>query len=499
MNISTLLSIVAESLPGRIAVQDEHTRLTYAELDRLSTQLANLFRTVGHETIAMLGTNSVAFPALFFAAAKAGLPFVPLNYRLTDAQLERQGQLLGRSLLVTDPSGIDRLGHLENLTAVLRSVLLEEAKSASSEPLATAEETGVAACWLFTSGTTGEPKTAVLKHENLSSYILSTIDPMSSDEGDAVLASVPPYHIAGLAGILSNVFASRRVVYLESFTPEVWVDAAIRESVTQAMVVPTMLQRILPVLRETGRSLPSLRTLSYGGGRMPVELIHEALNLLPEVGFTNAYGLTETSSSIALLGPEDHRVALASDDPLVRARLGSVGKPLPGVELQIRNDLGEVVPARTRGEIWVRGPQVAGEYRGKGPILVDGWFCTRDEGWLDEDGYLFLLGRVDDVIVRGGENISPGEIEDVIRTHPAVADVAVVAKPDEEWGEVPVAFIVSHAGMPNTTQTEIQELVRAQLRSSRVPAQVLCVDELPYNETGKLLRNPLRERLKETA
>jgi acyl-CoA synthetase (AMP-forming)/AMP-acid ligase II len=497
MNISTLLNIVAETLPDRVAVQDEQARLTYDELERLSTKLAHLFRAAGHEAIAMLGTNSIAFPALFFAAAKAGVPFVPLNYRLTDAQLERQGKLLGRSLLVTDEAGIQRLGHLDNLTTVLRSALFDEASGAWSGPIVDTEETGAAACWLFTSGTTGEPKTAVLKHENLSSYIFGTIDPMSADEHDAVLASVPPYHIAGLAGVLSNIFAARRIVYLESFTPQAWVDAAVRESVTQAMVVPTMLQRILPILRETGQTLPKLRSLSYGGGRMPVDLIEEALTLLPSVGFTNAYGLTETSSSIALLGPEDHRVALASDDPAVKARLGSVGKPLPGIELQIRNEAGEVVPAGTRGEIWVRGPQVAGEYRGKGAMLVDGWFCTRDEGWLDQEGYLFLLGRVDDVIIRGGENISPGEIEDVIRTHPSVADVAVVAKPDEEWGEVPVAFIVPFPGTATVDEAEIQVLVRANLRSSRVPSRVVIVDELPHNETGKLLRNQLRERLKE--
>ena len=224
---------------------------------------------------------------------------------------------------------------------------------------------------------------------------------------------------------------------------------------------------------------------------MPVDLIEEALRLLPEVGFTNAYGLTETSSTIALLGPEDHREALASQDPAVRARLGSVGKPLPNLELQIRGESGAVLGPGERGEIWVKGPQIAGEYRGRGATLVDGWFCTRDEGWLDADGYLFLLGRVDDVIVRGGENISPGEIEDVIRTDQAVADVAVVAGPDPEWGEVPVAFVVPHSGA-DVDEARIKSLVRARLRSSRVPSRVVTVEELPYNETGKLMRNSVR-------
>lgn len=497
MNIATLLSIVAEALADRVAVQDEHARLTYGDLDRLSTQLAHGVRSGHYEALAMLDTNSVAFPALFFAAAKAGVPFVPMNYRLTDEQLLRQGRLLGRALLVTGPEGAARLGELDNLTVVLRHDVLEAAAAASEEALAE-DENAATACWLFTSGTTGEPKTAVLKHENLSSYILGTVEPMGADEDEAVLVSVPPYHIAALAGVLSNVFTGRRMIYLESFSPQEWVETAAGQSVTQAMVVPTMLQRILPILKETGQTLPSLRNLSYGGGRMPVDLIEEALGLLPGVGFTNAYGLTETSSTIALLGPEDHRAAMASQDPVVRARLGSVGKPLPGLQLEIRDGAGAVLGPGERGEIWVKGPQIAGEYRGKGTTLVDGWFCTRDEGWLDEDGYLFLLGRVDDVIVRGGENISPGEIEDAIRTDPSVADVAVVAAPDPEWGEVPVAFIVPRPGNI-VDASRIQSLVKAQLRSSRVPAQVITVEELPYNETGKLLRNSVRAMVAEHA
>jgi acyl-CoA synthetase (AMP-forming)/AMP-acid ligase II len=498
MNIANLLNIVSEGLSERIAVQDENKNLTYSELEEFSNKLAKFFQDEGYDVIAMLGTNSVEYPALFFAAAKAGIPFVPLNYRLTDTQLENQSRLLGNSLLVTDNLGIARLSHIKNLTLLDRTTLFQRIDSFSFEQNTNSESPAEAACWLFTSGTTGEPKTAVLKHENLSAYILSTIDPMSSLETDSVLVSVPPYHIAGLAGILSNIFSGRRIVYLESFTPEDWVATVIKESITQAMVVPTMMQRILALLRTSNLNLPSLRSLSYGGGRMPLELINEAMNLLPEVGFTNAYGLTETSSSIAILTPQEHREAFNSDEPEKRARLGSVGKVLPGVELQIRDEIGEILPSYKTGEIWVRGAQVAGEYRGKGSMLVDGWFCTRDEGWLDSAGYLFLLGRVDDVIVRGGENISPGEIEDVIRTHPSVCDVAVVAMSDEEWGEVPVAFVVTQSEKCDALSTEIQNLVHKNLRSSRVPSQVIIVDALPYNETGKLLRNSLRAKLKAT-
>jgi acyl-CoA synthetase (AMP-forming)/AMP-acid ligase II len=279
--------------------------------------------------------------------------------------------------------------------------------------------------------------------------------------------------------VLSSIYAGRRIVYLSQFTPEAWVDVARREAITHAMVVPTMLGRILDHLEASGEGLPALRHLSYGGGRMPVSVIERALTLLPDTGFVNAYGLTETSSTIAILTPDDHREALASDDPSVRARLGSVGQPLPTLELEIR-----------KGEIWVRGEQVSGEYLGIGTtVRDDGWFPTNDGGRIDEGGYLFVEGRLDDVIVRGAENLSPGEIEDALVEHPAVTEAAVVGAPDDEWGEVPVAFVVTCA---NCTDVELQTWVRDRLRSSRVPAQITFLDELPYSETGKLLRRVLK-------
>ncbi|MCX7865406.1 MAG: fatty acid--CoA ligase family protein, partial [Novosphingobium sp.] len=207
------------------------------------------------------------------------------------------------------------------------------------------------------------------------------------------------------------------------------------------------------------------------------------------------YGLTETSSTIALLGPEDHRAALASDDPKVRARLTSLGQPLPTVEIQIRDENGNVLGPNQPGEIYVRGEQVSGEYRERNALDADGWFPTRDAGYMDEDGYLFLSGRADDVIVRGGENMSPGEIEDVVLTHASIADACAVAIPSVEWGEAVGMALVVREGQPRPSEDEIKELIRARLRSSRVPEKIVFVDELPYNEMGKLLRRQVKEIL----
>ncbi len=225
---------------------------------------------------------------------------------------------------------------------------------------------------------------------------------------------------------------------------------------------------------------------------MPVKVIERALELFPTVNFTNAYGLTETSSTITLLDPEDHRQAIASDDPLTRGRLGSVGKPLPSVELEIRDDTGAAVGPNEPGEIYVRGPQVSGEYLERNAVGDDGWFPTRDAGMLDEHGYLYLSGRADDVIVRGGENISPAEVEDVLLSHDDVADAAVVGIPSDEWGETVAAAVVLK---PNASASihDLQHLVKTTLRSSRVPEAVLLQTELPYNETGKLLRRVVKQ------
>ncbi|HEY0436974.1 MAG TPA: fatty acid--CoA ligase family protein, partial [Phenylobacterium sp.] len=298
---------------------------------------------------------------------------------------------------------------------------------------------------------------------------------------------------AGVSAVLTGVYSGRRTVHLPGFTPEAWVEAAAREKVTHAMMVPTMLGRILDVLEQRGETLPSIRAISYGGGRMPQPVIERAMRLLPHVDFVNAYGLTETSSTIAVLGPDDHRAAMQSPDEAVRRRLGSVGRPLPSLEVEIRGPDGEVLPPGQSGEICVRGEQVSGEYVHKKVIDDDGWFATNDGGWMDEEGYLFVEGRLDDVIVRGGENISPGEIEDVLRQHPQVEDVAVLGLPDNEWGEKVAAVVVAKGAAP--TGEELAGFVRARLRSAKTPEVWAFRDALPYNETGKLLRRHLKSEL----
>ena len=493
MNLAMLLEMAAEGLGDRVGFGPQRGGLTYQRMLKRSQSAAGWLAGQGAERVVLVDVNSEAVPLLVFASAMCHIPFVPLNYRLADDALADLMVRTAPAVAVVADSVASRIGTVKGMKFIGQGDLLAQADAGIPKPDVSAEPDDVAVL-LFTSGTTGHPKAAMLRHRHLVSYIIGTVEFMGAEDDECALISVPPYHIAGISAVLSSVYSGRRMVHLDAFKAESWVQSAREEAVTHAMVVPTMLGRILDVLEAKGERLPALRHLSYGGGRMPVPVVERALTALPHVDFVNAYGLTETSSTIAVLGPDDHRRAMASVEPDARRQLASVGRPLPTIELEIRDASGAVLGPNEAGEVFVRGEQVAGEYLGRPHVLVDGWFPTNDAGYLDAAGYLYVEGRLDDVIVRGGENISPGEIEAVLIDHPAVAEVGVVGVPDTEWGEQVVAAVVLGGGA-HAAEAELQDWVRARLRSSRTPQRVTFVDRLPYTETGKLLRRVLRTDL----
>lgn len=497
MNIAMALEMAAECYPDRIAVTSGGASMTYAQILAAARVAGAAIRESGCRYVGLLDINSLAVPVAIFAAAYAGVPYVPMNYRLTKLELE---ELLGRiapAFLIADQAYVGPLSLPEGIRVVSRDEFLALAQAAAPDDAPAVGEPQDTAIQLFTSGTTGKPKAAILRHENLMSYILGTIEFGSAAEDDAVLISVPPYHIAGISAVLSSTYACRRMVQLPNFDAATWLELCREQQVSNAFVVPTVLSRVIDHLAATGESaeLPALKAIAYGGGKMPLAVIESAMAMFPGTGFTNAYGLTETSSTICILDPEDHRTAAGSDDPAIRKRLSSVGKPISTVEVEVRDEDGKPVAAGQAGEIYVRGGQVAGEYLGTGSTLdAAGWFPTRDRGYLDAYGYLYLDGRADDVIVRGGENISPGEIEDVLLEHPAVLDVAIVAVPDQQWGEAVGAAVVLKEGA-TATADELQDWVKNRLRSSRVPTSIVFKDQLPYNEMGKILRRVVKQEL----
>ncbi len=494
MNLMMLLEMAANGLENRVAVGSLEDGLSYRRLFEQAGEAAARFRADPGDKVVLCDESSPAVPVALFGAAWAGMPYVPLNYRLPDDDLRALAERSAPGIAIGDGAGAARLAGVPGLTAVDRDQFISDRSGGAPlpEPGDWSMDADDIAVLLFTSGTTGAPKSAVLRHKHLVSYILSSVEFMGAGEDEATIVSVPPYHVAGVSAMLSSVYAGRRIVQLPKFDADTWIDTVESEGVTHAMVVPTMLARIVEALdARGGEPLLGVRALSYGGGKMPEPVIRRALDLFPITNFVNAYGLTETSSTIALLGPDDHRVAQYSEDEGERARLRSAGRPLPGVEVSIRDDEFKPVTVGEVGEIYVRGEQVSGEYLEKGSLLDDeGWFPTRDGGFIDEGGYLFVQGRNDDVIIRGGENMSPGEIEDVLLSDVRIKEAAAIGVLDTEWGEKVIAVVVTHTECP---EAELQLLIRSRLRSSRVPAHVVFVDELPYNDTGKLLRRVLRE------
>ncbi len=486
--------------PDRTAVVSGDVRLTTQQLSDLADGGAGLIARSGASHVAYVGLGGAMLPLLMFASARAGVPFTPINYRLSAEGITTLIARLPDPLVVADRRYLDELGGLDGLADTAKQVIVSDdflSQAGDAEPAAEFADPDSVGIVLFTSGTTSQPKAVELTHNNLTSYVTGTVDFGSAEPTDAALICVPPYHIAGVSAALSNLYAGRKMVYLPVFDPEEWVGLVEAEHVTSATVVPTMLDRIVTVLQQGNQHrLSSLRNLAYGGSKVPLPLVRTALELLPHVGFVNAYGLTETSSTIAVLTPDDHREAHGAGDPAVVRRLASVGQPVPSIEVQIRDENGAVLPAGETGELFVRGEQVSGRYTGIGSVLdAEGWFPTRDIALLDEDGYLFIGGRSDDTIIRGGENIAPAELEDVLVEHPHVRDVAVVGVEDSQWGQAIVAVVVPVAGIDPDPE-ELREHVRKALRGSRTPDRVVFRDELPTNATGKVLRRDIVEELR---
>jgi acyl-CoA synthetase (AMP-forming)/AMP-acid ligase II len=495
MSVTLLLDLATGMVADRVAVGSLDGGINFADLDRKARNAAAHLQSSQARTLAYVGLSGPAFHVSLFAAAHAGVPAAPLNYRLSDDQLADLLGQLDAPLVVADEA------YLSHLPAGLPTITTGDLLALSdAEPDFVDVDDESTAVLLFTSGTTSAPKGVILRHSHLVSYVLQTVDPGSADETDAALVSVPPYHVAGVGTVLTNTAAGRRVVHLPDFAADRWLSTVQAEAITNAMVVPTMLARIVDHLGGAQADAPTLRNIAYGGARVSHPVLAAALKAFPDTGFVNAYGLTETSSTIALLDADDHRAALTSDDPAVQARLSSAGKLIPGIEAEVRDEDGKVLAPGETGELWVRGPQVSGEYLSGSAVDADGWFPTRDRAWIDPDGYLFIEGRADDTIIRGGENIAPAEVEDVLVEHPDVHEVAVVGVPDDEWGECIVAVVVLRAPDDGAAHREVdpEELrafARKTLRGSRTPDRIVFRDELPVTPTGKLLRRVLVDEL----
>jgi acyl-CoA synthetase (AMP-forming)/AMP-acid ligase II len=351
---------------------------------------------------------------------------------------------------------------------------------------------------LYTSGTTSLPKGVMLTHGALGGYVMGRIECADGTDKGRMLLSAPLHHVAAISSLISSLYAGRTVVVLPQFEAGDWLAAVEKHRVTSAFVVPTMLARVISHPDVPNRDLSSLELVTYGAAPMPPSVIRRALELFPEsVGFSGAYGQTETTSTVTVLGPDDHRPADgAGDADSARRRLASVGKAVEDVELRVVGESGAVLGAGEVGEVQIRTGRTMTGYWGSSSgatakALDDqGWVHTGDLGYLDEDGYLFLGGRAGDLIIRGGENISPEDVESTIYEHPDIAEAGVVGIPDEEWGEAVGVAVVPRPGRQLSVD-EVLSFCSDRLPGYKRPEHVLILDALPRTSTGKLLRREL--------
>ncbi len=508
MNLAELLTIPASMFPEQEIVRFEGDSRSYEGLQDTVARTAGALRTLGvgpGERVAVLQTNTPAVVEVLFAAASLGAVFVPLNYRARADELAHMLQVARPTVVVAGDRYVELAGGVvgaaTRLLALERprvglqhlATLVAEAEPVYPEDVADED----LAVLMFTSGTTAAAKAVMLAHADLVSFVFGTTEPADGSDRGAVLLAAPLYHIAGLTAALVATFAGRRIVLMRQFEAEEWVRLVAAERVTHAFLVPTMLKRVLdhPSFRET--DLSSLQVLSYGAAPMPLPVIRRAIEAFPpQVQFINAFGQTETTSTVTMLGPDDHRLDGTPEvvEQKLR-RLGSIGRPLPDVEVAILDERGQPTPPGQVGEIAIRTGRVMRGYYGQGDAtratLQDGWLRTRDLGWLDEGGYLFLAGRQSDLIIRGGENIAPEEIEVVLESHPAVEEAAVFGLPDEEWGERVAATVVLRPDATVSSE-ELVEFCRQRLASFKKPDIVTFTGVLPRNAVGKILRRELR-------
>jgi acyl-CoA synthetase (AMP-forming)/AMP-acid ligase II len=517
VNTVHFLAIPAAIAPDQEIMVCGDRRQTYAETLGRVQRLANALGTLGvakGDRVAVLDTNSARYVETYFATSMLGGVFVPLNYRARADELAYMVTTAGARVLFVGERYVPLVaGVRERLVGVTCYVALASSPPGMTpyeELLALGAAEAVEAevdeddvnILMYTSGTTGRPKGVMLTYGDFVAYVCGHTELADGTPRGATLLCVPLYHIAGVTSMMTSVFTGRRLVLLRQFDAAAWLATVQRERITHAFLVPTMLKRVLDQPDFARYDCSSLEVLAYGAAPMPLPVIRQAIERFPaSVGFINAFGQTETTATVTMLLPEDHRLEgpPAEVERKLR-RLSSIGRPLPDVEVKIVDPLGAAVPRGEIGEIAVRTPRVMKGYFAQGDAtaqtIIDGWLYTRDMGWLDDEGYLYLAGRKDDLIIRGGENISPAEIEAVLHAHPDIDEAAVIGVPDLEWGERVTAIVVRKPGSTLTAE-EVTEWCRQRLASFKKPESVHFVPELPRNPLGKVLRRDLRQRFGE--
>ena len=474
-------------------------RLTYAELDERSSQVAQALRAEGvgpGDRVAFLDKNSPEQVELFFGAAKLNAVPCPVNYRLAPPEIafivaDSQAKVfvVGEEFAPAIDKVADELTGVRVLTTGARYGEWRDAHPADdpAEPLAA----GDIAYQLYSSGTTGRPKGVQLTQANLIAGMGLYPAIMGLGPDSVSMVPMPLYHIGGGGWALAGFAQGATNVLIREVVPDQLVDTIVAERVTHGFLVPAVLQFMLAVPGVRERDFSALQALLYGASPISEKVLAESVRTFG-CRFVQAYGLTESTGTIIYLPAADH-----DPEGPNRHRLRAVGVPIPGSEAKVVDPgTGEAVPTATVGEIWVKGPTVMAGYwhmpdQTEATITDGGWLHTGDAGYQDADGYFYIHDRVKDMIVSGGENVYPAEVENVIMSHPEVADVAVIGVPSERWGETPRAMVVRAPGS-ELTEVALLAFCRERLAGFKCPTSVEWLAELPRNPSGKVLKKDLR-------
>jgi len=512
MNTTDFLSISSAIVPERTAIVFENERHSFGELAERVNNLAAAMRGQGiakGDRVACLQVNTNACVEVYFATAKLGAIYLPLNFRAKEDELTYMINNAGLKMVFAGDRYMPLMENIgPRLESPLQVVTLETRRDGPlhyqdmvAQPVAeeiTEEiDDDDTTILMYTAGTTGRPKGVMLSHNSFSIYMLENVSPPDLEVEECNILTVPLYHIAGMQAMMAAVYGGRTTIIERQFEPVEWMTLVQRERANRAMMVPTMLKQLLDHPDSDKYDLSSIKVVTYGAAPITLEIIRKAVARFPGASFINAFGQTESASTITQLRSEDTQLSVEDvKDEAKLKRLTSIGKPLSDIEIKVVDENGNALGPNEPGEMLARGPRIMSGYwdaedQANSPIDADGWLHTGDVVYYDKDGYYYLAGRAKDMIIRAGENISPEELEAVIRTYPGIMDVAVIGVPHPEWGEEPLAVVVCKQGQPCTAD-DVMEYCRQKLASYKRPRRVEFISELPRNPMGKVLKRELR-------